>query len=177
MKAGTTLGTLLLICGIVCSPGASAQTAQTASTVPQGVGDGPYVHLVAMRHEDGARIANAGATKATNAEVKALAVRILANQQKELKELKQFMSSVAEDMAPANKNVLAKLPVDDLEKASGAAFDRMFLDLMIQHHRDSLALTASAKLSMQTVQDFARRVEPRLTTELKELEALRKKIG
>lgn len=176
MKASTILGTLLLICGIVGSTGASAQSPQTGG-IPQAVADGPYVHLVAMRHEDGARIANVGAAKATNAEVRAVASRILANQQKDLKELKQFMSSVAEDMAPANKNVLAKLPVEDLESATGAAFDRQFVDLMIQHHRDSLALTKSAKLSMQTVQDFARQLEPRLTAELKELEALRKKIG
>ena len=176
MKVRTILGSLLLISGMVWATGASAQRPQSGG-VPEAVADGPYVHLVAMRHEDGARIANAGAAKATNAEVKALASRILANQQAESKELKQFMSSVAEDMAPANKNVLAKLPVEDLERASGAAFDRLFLDLMIQHHRDSLALTRGAKLSMQTVQDFARQLEPRLAAELKDLETLRKKIG
>jgi uncharacterized protein (DUF305 family) len=176
MKAGTIVGSLLLISGIVCSTGASAQSSQ-ASGVPQGLADGPYVHLVAMRYEEGALIAKAGATKAANADVKALASRILAQQQKAITELRQFMSSVAEDMAPANKNMLAKLPVEDLENASGAAFDRMFLDLMIQHHRDTLALTKGAKLSTQTVQDFAGRTAPRLTAELGELETLRKTVG
>jgi uncharacterized protein (DUF305 family) len=175
MKAGTILGSLLLICGIAGSTGASARSSQ-ASGVPQGLADGPYVHVVAMRHQDGARIANAAAGKATNAGVKALAARILANQQKELTELKQFLSSVAEDMAPVDKS-LKRLPVEDLDKASGAAFDRLFLDLMIQHHRDSLAITKGARLTMSSVQAFARRLESRLAAELTELEALRKTIG
>jgi uncharacterized protein (DUF305 family) len=79
-------------------------------------------------------------------------------------------------MAPVDKS-LKRLPVEDLDKASGAAFDRLFLDLMIQHHRDSLAITKGARLTMSSVQAFARRLESRLAAELTELEALRKTIG
>ncbi|HEX7779929.1 MAG TPA: DUF305 domain-containing protein, partial [Vicinamibacterales bacterium] len=142
--------------------------------IPQGLADGPYVHVMAMHHEEGIRIATLGETRATNDKVTALATRMRSNRQKELGELKQFMTTVAEDMAPADRSALKRMPVENLEKASGAAFDRMFLDTMVEHHQDTLAMTRTAKLVMPGVQQFAARLTQALAAEIKEAEALRK---
>ena len=118
-------------------------------------------------------MANLGATRATHANVKALAERILANRQKELGELKQFMTSVAEDWQPADKQSLKTMPVANLEKASGAAFDRLFVDMMIEHERDAITLTRTAKLVMPTVQGFAQRSMQQQTAELEQLQKIK----
>lgn len=172
MKLIKFVGLVLASAVVVAAP-ARGQGSKSG-VIPQGLADGPYVHTMAMHHEEGIKMADLGATKAANPDVKALAARILANRQKELSELKQFMTSVAEDMAPADRNTLKKMPLETLEKASDAAFDRMFLDMMIEHHRDAIAMTRSAKLVMPSVQQFARRTTQQQTAEIKEMEALRK---
>jgi uncharacterized protein (DUF305 family) len=148
----------------------------TLGAIPQGLADGPFVHVIAMHHEEGIKITTLGETRATNEKVRALAVRMRSNRQKELGELKHFMTSVAEDMAPADKSGLKRMSVEPLEKAAGAAFDRTFLDTIMEHERDALTLTRTAKLVMPSVQQFAARLTQALTGEIRDAEALRKEL-
>jgi hypothetical protein len=109
--------------------------------------------------------------------VKALAGWILARQQTELAQLKQFMTTVAEDMAPAGKSTPKMMPIEKLEQATGdGAFDRM-LDRIMEHHQDGLSMTQSAKLVMPAVQEFGRRMTQQHTADPKEMQDLRKPIG
>jgi uncharacterized protein (DUF305 family) len=170
MKVLPIVGSLLLSTVLA----ASAGQASKPGVIPQGLADGPYVHLMAMHHEEGLKMAGLAAKKASNASVTALAARVLSNQQTELAQLRQFMTSVAEDMAPSNRDMMKKMPVEKLETASGAAFDRLFLDMMIEHHQDALTMTRGAKLVMPAVQEFARRATTRLESELKEMQTSRK---
>ena len=167
-------GSLLLGIALAAS---QAPQAANPGVIPQGLADGPYVHMMAMHHEEGIRMASLGSTKAENPVVKALAARVLAHEQKELAELKQFMTTVAEDMVPANKGILKKMPVEKLEQATGAAFDRTFLDMMIEHHEDAIRMTKDAKLVMTGVQQFARRLTDQLAADISEMQGLRKQIG
>jgi uncharacterized protein (DUF305 family) len=165
----------LLLAVAVAAP-LQAQSSNTG-VIPTGLADGPYVHVMARHHEEGVRMASLASTKASHAGVKALAGRVLARQQTELGQLKQFMTTVAEDMAPAGKSTLKTMPVEKLEQATGAAFDRMFLDMMIEHHQDALSMTQGAKLIMPGVKDFALRMTLQHTADLKEMQDLRKQIG
>jgi uncharacterized protein (DUF305 family) len=145
-------------------------------TIPQGLADGPYVHVMAVHHDEGIKIAMLGEAQAVNEKVKALAASVRSTRQKELAELKQFMSSVAEDLAPTNKSDLKKIRIENLQKASGAAFDRMLLDAIVEHHQDALTMTRTANLVMSNVQQFAMRLTRTLTAELGEAQALRKEL-
>ena len=172
MKLIAFVGSMLLASAV----GAAAQDqgAKPAGVVPQGLADGPYVHFMAMHHEEGIRMAQLATKKGANAEVRALAGRIVGTQQKELAELKHFQSTVAEDMAPADKTVMKRMPMDHLEQSAGAAFDRMFLDMMIEHHQDAVRMSRTAKLSTAPVQEFARRITLQQEKEIKEMQTLRK---
>jgi uncharacterized protein (DUF305 family) len=172
MKVLTLTGALVLCAAGVVS--AQQTGAGTGGAVPQGLADGPYVHVMATHHEEGIKMANLAATKASDARVKALASRMLVSRQKQLAELKQFMTSVAEDMAPADRKSLKHMPIEKLEQASGATFDRLFLDMMIEHVKDAISLTQGAKLVTPTVQTFAKAAVQQQMTDLKDLETLRK---
>jgi uncharacterized protein (DUF305 family) len=172
MKVLPIVGSLLLSTAVLAA--SAPGQAPKPGVIPQGLADGPYVHLMAMHHEEGMKIAGLAAKKASNASITALAARVLSNQQTELAQLRQFMTSVAEDMAPSNKDMMKKMPAEKLETASGAAFDRLFLDMMIEHHQDALSMTRGAKLVMPGVQGFASKATQRLESELKEMQALRK---
>jgi uncharacterized protein (DUF305 family) len=175
MQTLLSLATIVVATGLAIADQAGGQT-PALGAIPQGLADGPYVHVMAMHHEEGIKIATLGETKATTDKVKALAARLRSNRQKELGELRHFMTSVAEDMAPADRSRLKRMSVDSLEKASGAVFDKMFLDTIIQHDQDALTITRTAKLVMPTVQQFAARLTQAVTSEVKEAQALRKEL-
>jgi uncharacterized protein (DUF305 family) len=166
---------MLLATGLAVGAQAGRQNA-TLGTIPQGLADGPYVHVMAMHHEEGIKLATLGETKATHAKITALATQLRRNRQRELGELRQFMTSVAEDMAPADRSRLERMSLAPLEKASGAAFDRMYLDTIIEHGRDALTMTRTAKLVMPVVQQFAARLTQALTADIRDAEALRKEL-
>jgi uncharacterized protein (DUF305 family) len=175
MQTVLSLATMVLATGFAVAAQAGGQH-KTLGAIPQGLADGPYVHVMAEHHEEGIRLTTLGETKATSVKMKALAAQLRNNRQKELGELKQFMTSVAEDMAPADKSGLKKMSLEPLEKASGAAFDRIFLDAIIEHERDALTITRTAKLVMPVVQQFAARLTQALTAEIRDAEALRKEL-
>jgi uncharacterized protein (DUF305 family) len=166
-------GSLLLAMASTIAAPALRQN-PSVGTVPQALADGPFVHLMAAHHEEAIKIATAAQTKATSDKVKALAARIFGNRQKELGELRHFMTTVAEDMAPAAKSRLKTMSFERLDTASGAGFDRMFLDTMIEHHQDALTMTRTARLVMPGVQQFAARLTQALTAEVRDAETLRK---
>ena len=167
------LGILLLMSAAAVSGLAQTQDPKPG-IIPTGLADGPYVHLMAQHHDEGIKMATLATAKAANADVKALAGRMLDRQRKELAELKQFKTTVAEDMAPRDRIVLKQMRIESLEQATGAAFDRLFLSMMIEHHRDALTMTNGAKLVIPRVQDFAKTAAQRLNGELKEMQAISK---
>lgn len=173
MKLIAFVGSVLLAGAVGVAAPVPDQARMAAGQVPQGLADGPYVHLMAMHHEEGIRMAQLAVKKAANPTLSDLAARIVAGQQKELGELKHFQTTVAEDMAPANQSQMKKMPMNHLEQAAGAAFDRMFLDMMIEHHQDAIRMSRTAKLNLALVQEFARRTTARQEREIKEMQALR----
>ena len=174
MKVLRLLLVLLTIAGVALN--ARAQSAKPASTA-HVLTDGAYVHMMAMHHEEGIKMAQLASTKASNAEVKSLAARILAGQQKELKELQNLQTKVKADNPQEHAGMMKKMPMEHLEQMSGAAFDRMFLDMMSDHHRDAVKMSKEAKLDVAAVQDFARRTSQQQEKEVKEMQALRKQLG
>ena len=152
------------------------ESANPQSRIPLGLADGPYVHILARHHDEGIRMAQLAATNAADADVRGIGARILARQRKELAELKHFKTSVAEDFAPTDKVIVQTMPLNRLEQTTGAAFDRLFLDLMIEHHQDANTLARGAKLVMRPVQEFTRRMTQQNEIDIKEMQALRKPV-
>ena len=140
--------------------------------------DGPFVHMMSMHHQDGIKMAQLASTKASNAQVKQFASKVLEGQQKELKELETLMTKVKDDgSAKQHEGMMKKMPMDHLEQTSGAAFDRMFLEMMRDHHQEAIKMARDAKLSVPDVQQFARRTSQNQQKEVKEIEQLRKQVG
>lgn len=158
---------------------ATQAKASEARSAHHAMGDSAFVEMMAMHHEHGITMAQLASTRANSAQVKQLASKILEGQRKEVKELEALKSKIkaAEGSAKEHEGMMKKMPMEHLEQSSGAAFDRMFLDMMKDHHQEAIKMARDAKLSVPDVQQFARRTSQNQQKEVKEIDQLRKQVG
>lgn len=119
-------------------------------------------------------LANLAQTKATNAEVKALAARIKDDHTKANAELKTLASNknVALPDTPDKQHAAAK---DRMNKLEGQAFDRNYVNAMVAAHRRAVAdFTARTKSADADVKAFAEKTLPALKDHLQRAETLQK---
>ena len=156
------------------------------------MGDMPYdlhfIDMMIMHHQEGIEMAQMAQTKAVNPKVKALADRIVADQQKDIEELQGhrnhwyaskptmdpgMMSSMMQNMHPG------MMSMEDTRRkllaAEGAAFDRFFLETMIHHHQMAVDMSKEARTKAQHVEikEIARRTIAKQSAEIAEMNRLK----
>ncbi len=167
--------------------------AMLASAVQMG--DMPYdLHFIDMmitHHQEGIEMAQMAQSKAVNPKVKALADRIVADQQKDIEELQghrnhwyagkppmdaAMMSSMMQNMHPG------MMSMEDTRRkllaAQGAAFDRLFLETMIHHHQMAVDMSKEARTKAQHVEikEIARQTAVKQQAEIAEMNRLNGRV-
>ena len=117
--------------------------------------------------------------------VRRLAERIEAGQQDEIASMRQWLSDRGEPLPDAHHSMhvhampgmLSEAQMKELEAARGAAFDRLFLTYMIQHHRGAVAMVKQLYGTPGAAQDdtvfkFADDVGVDQTTEIARMERM-----
>lgn len=145
----------------------SAATASSASNSPSLSADGhntsdvDFATQMIGHHRQAVDMAGLAATRAKSSEVKALAVQIKAAQGPEISTMSQWLSSWGEkvpmemkddmqgmDMSSGMNDMPGMMSAADmakLDKASGAAFDTMFLQMMVSHHQGAITMARTEK--------------------------------
>ncbi|QTE28114.1 DUF305 domain-containing protein [Pengzhenrongella sicca] len=146
--------------------GGSTSTAPQTSATPALVDDTrnavdvEFTQNMVVHHEGAILMANMASRMASSSQVKALGERISAAQEPEIVTMKSWLvewgeQSAAEvDMDGMDMGGMDMGGMDmggmsqddamaDLKSVDGTAFDRRFLELMIEHHRGALAMTAT----------------------------------
>ena len=156
------------------------------------MGDMPYdlhfIDMMIMHHQEGIEMAQMAQTKAVNPKVKALADRIVADQQKDIEELQGnrnhwyaskptmdpgMMSSMMQGMHPG------MMSMEDTRRkllaAQGAAFDRLFLETMIHHHQMAIDMSkeATTKAEHAETKEIARKTAAKQQDEVAEMNRLK----
>ncbi|MEZ0390214.1 MAG: DUF4142 domain-containing protein [Verrucomicrobium sp.] len=132
MKTLPTLA-LALAAGFAMITAAPAADAGALNTADQ-----KFVKMAAQHGASEVKVAEIGAKKAENSEVKALAEMIIKDHTAANAELKTFATAKGVDLsssAPAD----AATKVQDLERQSGKAFDKEFLKDLIASHKKSVS--------------------------------------
>jgi uncharacterized protein (DUF305 family) len=129
-------------------------------------------------HEQAVEMASMAATQAESSEVKELAQRIEAAQAPEIEELRSWLEAWGEDEDMGDMDhgsgMMSEDDMGELEAASGAEFDRMFLEMMIQHHEGAIEM-AEAEIDDGQFPDAVEMAETIKSTqqdEIDEMEAL-----
>lgn len=103
-------------------------------------------------HAQAAEMANMANSQATNPKLKKLATAMMATQQPELKSMSDQMTRWGMpvptmgnghdmgSMGAASNGMMTSARMGALGKARGAGFDRMWLEMMIEHHQGAVAV-------------------------------------
>lgn len=107
-----------------------------------------FAEMMIPHHEQAVEMSTLAETRSTNPEVLALAKQIKDAQQPEIEQMQGWLDASAKpsgemDMGHMNHGMggmLTPEQMDALKNASGAAFDNLYLEGMIEHHQGAIQM-------------------------------------
>ena len=182
-----TFASLALIACLTASPLAlahenNAAMSQSSPQAKEQPFDIQYLDTMVRHHEMGIKMMQMAVNKAQSQDVKAEAQKMMDDQKKEIPELKSMRNEVKADAPEAvNMDMPGMEPMDDskLEQASGAEFDRMFLDMTIKHHQGAVKMSDAAleKAQNADVKNKAQTIHDKQKAEISKMEKMKEKLG
>lgn len=134
-------------------PAVDAGAGAGTSTADHNDADVTFAQDMIPHHEGALDMARLAGTRAASAKVKDLAARIEVAQAPEIKLMQGWLEDWGEPDAPADDGMdhgdnsdepaMSTSDMSELEAASGAEFDRMFLTAMIEHHKSAVAMATT----------------------------------
>lgn len=183
------------------STAAPSPTPASAATAPtdqndQNDADVTFVQGMIPHHSQAVDMAELAADRASNKQVKDLATRIQQAQGPEIEQMQGFLAawgmpeSGAGSMDGMNhggnsdqgmagmSGMMNDDQMQQLQDAQGAGFDRMFLQMMIEHHTGAvqMAKTELADGQNQDAKDLAQKIIDAQQSEIAEMQALEPKV-
>jgi uncharacterized protein (DUF305 family) len=145
--------------------------------------DVSFAQDMIAHHQQAVDMADLAATRAANAQTKTLAAQIKAAQQPEIATMTGWLTAWGRPTVPAGGHGGHSMPgmmtaqdMDKLKAASGAAFDRQFAQMMIDHHTGAIEMARKVRKdgSNAEVKKLAADIEK---SQQAEIESLRKLLG
>ncbi|MFD9324134.1 DUF305 domain-containing protein [Streptomyces sp. NPDC060053] len=145
------------------SSASSSSASADATAGAHNAQDVSFAQGMIPHHQQALEMAELAADRASSDKVKDLASRIEEAQDPEIKTLSGWLTSWGEDVPTTSGSAAESMPgmdhsagsampgmmdgsdMDELEKASGADFDTMFLTMMVDHHKGAVDMAATEK--------------------------------
>jgi uncharacterized protein (DUF305 family) len=145
------------------APGsASASASAGVAAGAHNAQDVSFAQGMIPHHRQALEMARLAAGRASSAQVKGLASRIEKAQEPEIRTMSDWLTSWGEDVPDASADAADSMPGMDhsasgmpgmmggsdmaaLKKASGKAFDAMFLAMMVEHHQGAVVMADAEK--------------------------------
>ena len=126
--------------GVVAEGASSSSTEEAAAAEDFNEADVMFAQGMIPHHEGALEMAQLAADRAESPEVKALAGRVEAAQGPEIETMTAWLEEWGEPVEGEGSGMsgMSGMSEDDmaaLEAATGAEFDRMFLEMLAEHHR------------------------------------------
>ena len=158
---------------------------EPASRYPHTEADVRFMSAMIGHHSQALAMTALAPTNGAGPEILRLAERIAAGQQDEIASMRQWLSDRGEPVPDAHHamhghampGMLTEDQMQELARARGPAFDRLFLTYMIQHHRGAVAMVKELYATPGAAQDetvfkFADDVGVDQTTEIARMERM-----
>lgn len=157
------LGTLLpAACATTTAPPTAAPTSTAAAASQHNPADVAFAQGMIPHHEQAVNMSQLAAQQGASPQVKELAANIERAQAPEIAQLRGFLAAwgVAEDSSMGGMHhgpggmpgMMSAEQMHGLGQATGASFDRSFLQMMIMHHEGAVGM-ARAELADGTNPD------------------------
>ena len=162
------------------------QTTNATTTVASSAVeyDLQFIDTMTRHHQMAVTMSEAAVQKASDAKVKEFARKVVEDQKKDIERLAAWRQQWYANAADAHNMQLpgaASMSMDmsHMQTSSGHAFDMMFVDMMIPHHKGAIEMSRDAlqKAQRQELKDFAQETIDKQEKEITELEAWKKSMG
>jgi uncharacterized protein (DUF305 family) len=196
---GVVSATALLVFAAACGGDAGSgsghtgqqQPAPSASASADAVGhndaDIQFAQGMIPHHQQAVEMAELAATRAANPQVKDLAAKIATAQAPEITIMSGWLTTWGAPMPSPESGhdahgsmpgMMSDADMAGLEKAGGAEFDRMFLDMMIRHHEGALRMATTEQQQGQQpdAKALAKKIEADQTAEIAQMKTLLKAV-
>lgn len=152
------------------APGSNAGTPSSSSGTPTAPAgdfndtDVSFATQMIPHHQQAVQMATMGARKATTPEVKKLSTAIKAAQDPEIKILSGWLTSWGKPVPAANHHdhsmealpgMMTEDQMSDLGNAEGSMFDRMWTQMMIEHHKGAVAMAKTEQTAGKNAEAIA----------------------
>lgn len=137
-----------------------------------------YLDTMVEHHREGIKMFQMAIEKSDNPQIKAMAQKMIDDQEKEIPELKAMRDDI-QPSAPEAVNMkmpgMMSMDMKELEVTSGAAFDHAFLDMTIKHHQGAVDMSKNALKSAQnkSVKDKAKMILDMQDKEISKMKKMR----
>ncbi|MER7249901.1 DUF305 domain-containing protein [Kribbella sp. NPDC000426] len=165
-------------------PGMHHSTTAPADTAPadHNAADVTFATAMIPHHQQAVQMADQALKKATNAQVKQLATAIKAAQAPEIEEMSAWLKGW-DQMVPtpgmghsmaSGEGMMTTEEMMALGNQTGAAFDKMWVRMMITHHQGAVAMAKMEQTSGQNPKSkqLAQQIERGQTTEITTMQKL-----
>ena len=175
---------LAALLGTACSsnddePTIGAGSEESVDEAAHNDADVTFAQQMIPHHEQAIEMAALAATNASDQRVKDLATQIEAAQSPEIEEMQGWLESWGEEATAEDGAEHAGMEMSDedmaaLEAATGPEFDRMFLEMMIEHHTSAIEMaeTEIADGEFPDAVEMANAIKSSQEAEIAEMEAL-----
>lgn len=177
---------LVAVLGAACSSSDDPSTVDaggqttTQEAAEHNDADVEFAQMMIPHHEQAVEMAQLAATRADSEDVKGIASRIEAAQSPEIDGMTGWLAAWGEEVEPMGgmddegSGMMSESEMTDLEAASGAEFDRMFLEMMVAHHTGAIEM-AEAEIADGQFTDavaLAEAIKSAQEAEIAEMETL-----
>jgi len=179
--------------GPIIVPGTTGEPNRTVTALPSTEAtvdpdDVTFLQDMMVHHQQAVQMTEWATTRAADASVKSLAERIRVGQKPEIDAMRLMLTDrgqEAPDLEHAHHQdhsgmagMASPTELAALEKSTGAAFDRMFLQLMIKHHQGAVAMSGVAieKGADPLIGELAQEVRVTQTKEIQTMRGLQGRV-
>ncbi|WP_167544348.1 DUF305 domain-containing protein [Duganella sacchari] len=155
----------------------SMMSSKDASKAPY---DLQFLDTMGMHHQSAVEMAKLAEDRSEHAELKAMAKKMISDQQGEISQMKSWREqwypgkSQAMNMEmPGMMDSMKGMSMPKLAASKGKEFDSMFLDMMIKHHAGAvkMAKSAEAKAQHPEIKDLSKKM---VSAQLDEITQMKK---
>lgn len=141
-----------------------------------------FLDQMTMHHRMAVDMARTAVTKASSPDVRTMAQQMVTDQQREIAQMQAWRQQWFPDAAAPDTTMSADdmaamgmgMDMSMLDRATGAAYDRMFLQHMIPHHAGAVTMAAEAQMHSERaeVRDLAETIIAAQATEIGEMQRM-----
>ncbi|MFD1542812.1 DUF305 domain-containing protein [Nonomuraea guangzhouensis] len=161
------------------APAATTASAQPSASATFNDADVMFAQMMIPHHEQAVEMADMAATSAGDSEVKELAAKIKAAQDPEIQTMKGWLTDWGKPapeggMGHEMPGIMSEEDMKKLEAAKGKAFDKLFVQQMIEHHKGAIdmAKTEQTGGSNPEAKELAKAIETAQQAEVEQLQKI-----